>query len=61
MDDLRLYGCYGNETHSLFQTANVVSEDIGMIFWIEKCAALAVKKKKEVACNGINWNKLIAI
>ena len=56
--DLRLYGCYGNEIDSLLQTVKVVSEDIGMSFGIGKCVALAMDRRKEVKCNGIDSNDI---
>ena len=59
--DLRLYGCYGNEIDSLFQTVKVASEDIGMSFGIGKCVALAMDRRKEVKCNGIDSDERRAI
>ena len=39
----------------------VDSEDIGIIFEIEKCVALAMKRRKDVACNGIDSDEVTAI
>lgn len=51
MEDLKLHDYNGNEIDSLLQTVKVVSEDIGTSFGIEKYAALAMKRRKEVESN----------
>ena len=53
MDDLKFYGCNGNETDGLFQAAILASKDIGMNFGIEKCIALAMKRGKRLNIKGL--------
>ena len=54
LEDLKLYGYTGNEVDSLVQTVKVVHEHVGISFGIEKYAALAMKRGKEVECNKID-------
>ena len=53
MEDLKLYGSNQNEIDSLVRTVEIVAKDIGMKFGIDKCGVLAMKRRKEVECNGI--------
>ena len=53
MDELKLYGSNQNEIDSLVRTVKIVIKNIGMKFGIDKCSVLAVKRGKEVECNGI--------
>ena len=53
MDDLKLYSRSEKGLDSLVQTVRVFSEDIGMEFGIEKCAALVMEKGKIVKSVGI--------
>ena len=53
MDDLKLYGSNQNEIDSLVRTVEIVAKDISMKFGIDKCGVLAMKRGKEVECNGI--------
>ena len=46
MDDLKLYSRSEKGLDSLVLTVCVFSEDIGMVFGIEKCAALVMEKGK---------------
>ena len=48
MDDLKLDSRSYKGLDSLVQTVRVFSEDIGMEFGIEKCAALVMEKRKIV-------------
>ena len=53
MDHLKLYG--GSQPHidSLIQTVYTVTDDIGLIFGIDKCGVLAMCRGKESKCEGI--------
>ena len=42
-----------NESNSPVRTVEIVTKDVGMKFGIDKRGALAVKRGKEVECNGI--------
>ena len=43
MDDLKLYGKNSRQIESLLQIVWTYSEDIGMMFGIDKCAVLGLK------------------
>ena len=53
IDNLKLYGNSQNEIDSLVRTVEIVMKDIGMTFCIDKCGFLAMKRGKEVECDGI--------
>ena len=53
MSNLRLYGGNQNEVDSLVRTVEIATKDISMIFGIDKCGILAMKREKEVECDGI--------
>ena len=53
MNDLKLYGNNQNEIDSFVRTVKIVTKDIGMKFGIDKCGVLAMKRGKEVECDGI--------
>ena len=53
MDDLKLYGSNQNKIDSLVRTVEIMAKDIGVKFGIDKCSVLAMKRRKEVECNGI--------
>ena len=53
MDDLKLYGSNQNEINILFRAVEIVTKDICMKFGIDKRGVLALKRGKEVECNGI--------
>ena len=53
MDDLNVYGSNKYDIDSLVRTVEIVTKDIGIKFGIDKCGVLAVKRGKEVECNGI--------
>ena len=42
-----------NESNSPVRTVEIVTKDVDMKFGIDKCGVLAVKRGKEVECNGI--------
>ena len=44
MDDLKLYGQNEKQIDTLVNTVQIFSEDIGMEFWISKCATLIMKR-----------------
>ena len=52
MDDLKLYGGNGNETDSPVKVVKILSGDIGMSFGFDKCAALKMKRGKQVHYEG---------
>ena len=52
---LKLYGSNQNEIDSLARTIEIVTKDIGMKFGIDKYGALAMKRGKEVECDGIEF------
>ena len=53
MDDLKLFAKNENEIDSLVQTVRIFSNDIGMKFGLEKCAAMTMKRGKRVHSDGI--------
>ena len=54
MDDLRLYGSNDNKIGSLVKVVKIVSGVTGMQFGFDKCAALKMKRGKQVHCEGID-------
>ena len=53
MDNQKLYGSNQNEIDSLVRAVEIVTKDIDMNVGMDKCVVLAMKKGKEVECNGI--------
>ena len=53
MDDLKLFAKDENGIDSLVRTVNVFSEDIGMIFGIQKCGVVVMKRGKVVSSDGV--------
>ena len=53
MDDLKLFAKNEKEIDSLVQTVRIFSDDIGMKFGLEKCAAMTMKRGKWVHSDGI--------
>ena len=53
MDDLKLFAKNEKEIDSLVQTVRIFSDDIGMKFGLEKCAAMTMKRGKRVHSDGI--------
>ena len=53
MDDLKLFAKDENEINSLVRTVNVFSEDIGMIFGVQKFGVVVMKRGKVVNSDGI--------
>ena len=56
MDDLKLYGKSNNEIDTLIQKVRIYTIDIGMKFGLDKCGAIAMKRGKVTACEGIMLN-----
>ena len=54
MDDLKLYANNEKGLDSPVQTVRIFSDDIGMEFWIDKCATLVLKRGKITKFNGIS-------
>ena len=48
IDDLKLFAKSEKELESLVQTARIISDDIGMKFGQDKCAAMTMKRGKRV-------------
>ena len=53
MDDLKLFAKNEKEIDSLVQTVRIFSDDIGMKFGLEKCAAMTMMRGKRVHSDGI--------
>ncbi len=53
MDDLKLFGKTQDQIDSLMKTVHLFSSDIGMVFGIDKCGVVKLKRGKLVECNGI--------
>ena len=41
------------DIEKLIQTVYIVTDDVGMIFGIDKCGVLAMRRGKESECEGI--------
>ena len=54
MDDLKLYANNEKGLDSPVQTVRIFSDDIGMEFWIGKCATSVLKRGKITKFNGIS-------
>ena len=46
MDDLRLYSSNDNQLRALLETTQILSNDIGMSFRLEKCAKISIVRGK---------------
>ena len=46
MDDLKMYAKCERELDLLIQTVRIFSDDVGMVFNLDKCAMLVMKKGK---------------
>ena len=53
MDDLKLFGKTQDQIDSLIKTVHLFSSDIGMVFGIDKCGVVIMKRGKLVECNGV--------
>ena len=53
MGDLKLYAKSERELDSLIQNVRIFSEDVGMVFGLDKCAVLVMKRGKMVRIEGI--------
>ena len=52
MDDLKFYPKSERELNSLIQTVRIFSEDVGMVFGLDKSALLVLKRGKMVRTEG---------
>ena len=48
VDDLKLYAKSERELDSLIQTVMIFSDDVGMVFGLDKCAVLVLQREKMV-------------
>ena len=53
MDHLKLYAKSERELDSLIQTVRIFSDDVGMVFGLDKCAMLVLKRRKMIRTEGI--------
>ena len=49
MDDLKLFGKTQDQIDSLIKAIQLFSSDIGMVFGIDKCGALIMKRGKDAS------------
>ena len=59
MDDLKLFAKNEKEIDSLVQTVRIFSDDIGMKFGLEKCAAMTMKRGTQLSSLGeeeVSWS-----
>ena len=54
MDDLKLYGANKDQLDSLIQVVRIFSQDIKMLFGLEKCAVLEIRRGRPVDSSGID-------
>ena len=54
IDDLKLYGASKDQLDSLIQVVRIFSQDIKMSFGLEKCAALEIRRGRQVGNSGID-------
>ena len=57
MDDMKLFAKNEKELVTLIQSMWIYSQDMGMEFWIEKCAMLIMKIGKRYMTEGIEQPK----
>ena len=53
MDDLKIFAKNKKEIDSLVSTVQLVSQDIGMLFGVQKCGVTVMKRAKIVTDEGI--------
>ena len=53
IDDLKMFAKNKKEIDSLVSTVQLVSQDIGMQFGVQKCGVIVMKRGKIVASEGI--------
>ena len=53
MNDLKLYGASKDQLDSLVQVVKIFSQDIKMSFGLDKCAALEMRRGRQVGRSGI--------
>ena len=54
MDDLKFYGANKDQLDSLRQVVRVFSQDIRMLFGLDKCAILEMRRGRQVGSSGID-------
>ena len=54
MDDLKLYGASKYQLDSLVQAVRIFSQDMRMSFGLDKCAALEMRRGRQVDNSGID-------
>ena len=53
MDDLKLFGKTQDQINTLIKAVHLFSTDIGMVFGVDKCGVVVMKRSNLVECNGI--------
>ena len=53
MDDLQLFGKTQDQIDSSIITVHLLSNDIGMVFGIDRCGVVIMKRGKLVEFNGV--------
>ena len=53
LDDLKLYGASKDQLDSLVQVIRIFSQDINMLFGLDKCAVLEMRRRRQVSNTGI--------
>ena len=53
MDDLKLHAKSERGLDWLIQTVRIFSDDVGMVFGLDKCAVLVLKRGKMIQTEGI--------
>ena len=53
MEDLKLYAKSERELGSLIQTVRIFSDGVSMVFGLDKCAVLVLKRGKMIRTEGI--------
>ena len=53
LDDLKLYGASKDQLDSLVQLVRIFSQDINMLFGLDKCAVLEMRRRRQVSSSGI--------
>ena len=56
-DDLKVYAKSETELDSLIQTVMISSDDFGMVFVLERCVVIVLKRGKVVRTEGIELPK----
>ena len=53
MNDLKLYGKNNDKSEELLKTVKAFSDDIGMEFWLDKCAKASFQRVKIVSSKNV--------